>query len=93
MEKKTDRSVIAAKFHNAVANLIVSAASTIRKNAGIDKVVLSGGVFQNKYLSSKAVDMLEGKGFKVYRHRAIDTNDSGIPIGQIAIAAARGICA
>jgi hydrogenase maturation protein HypF len=93
MEKKTDRAVIAAKFHNAVANLIVSAASAIRKNTGTDKVVLSGGVFQNKYLSAKAADILKDKGFKVYRHRGINTNDSGIPIGQIAIAQARGICA
>lgn len=91
--KGTDVSIISAKFHNTVAQAIVAVALKIKKKSGVNEVVLSGGVFQNKYLIAKASGALERKGFKAYRHHAINTNDSGIPIGQIAIARARGICA
>jgi hydrogenase maturation protein HypF len=83
---------ISAKFHNAMAQAIVAVTLRLRKKSGVNRVVFGGGVFQNKYLNAKASGELERKGFKVYRHRAINTNDSGIPIGQIAIARARGIC-
>jgi hydrogenase maturation protein HypF len=69
-----------------VAAAIVDAAARIRKRRGTDRVVLSGGVFQNRYLTSRAVGMLEKKGFKVYTHSKVSANDSGIPLGQIAIA-------
>ena len=54
-----------------------------------DKVVLSGGVFQNKHLTARTIDILTAEGLKVYEHAGIPANDSGIPIGQIAIARAR----
>jgi hydrogenase maturation protein HypF len=59
----------------------------------VKRVVLSGGVFQNKYLKENTVKLLSGNGFKVYTHSSVDTNDSGIPIGQVAIAHARALCA
>ena len=83
---KADISVISAKFHNTVADMVLKVALTMKKKSGIGKVVLSGGVFQNSYLSGRAVILLEEAGFKVYTHGRIAANDSGIPIGQLAIA-------
>ena len=56
---------------------------------GIDKVVLSGGVFQNKYLLDGTISILEENHFKVYAHAAVPTNDGGIALGQLAVASKR----
>lgn len=93
VSKKIPTPIISAKFHNTVACIILEMASRLRSKFGIDKVVLSGGVFQNRFLTARALDMLKQGGFKVYMHSMIPTNDSGIPIGQIAIANARAVCA
>ena len=48
-------SVISAKFHNTVAQVILEVSKQIRKDTSLKKVVLSGGVFQNKYLLEKSL--------------------------------------
>lgn len=50
-------------------------------------VVLSGGVFQNRFLLHGITSMLEGNGFSVFTHRRVSTNDEGIAFGQLAVAA------
>ena len=87
--KKKDSSIISGKFHSTMAHIISDVSIKIRKASKIKKVVLTGGVFQNRYLTEKAFDMLQQNGFKVYVHSSVPTNDAGIPIGQIAIANAR----
>ena len=49
-------------------------------------VVLSGGVFQNRFLLTGISGLLEGNGFSVYTHRQVSPNDEGISLGQLAIA-------
>ena len=49
-------------------------------------VVLSGGVFQNRFLLTGITSLLEEKGFTVYPHRQVSPNDEGICLGQLAIA-------
>ncbi|MFA5085015.1 MAG: carbamoyltransferase HypF, partial [Candidatus Omnitrophota bacterium] len=85
IEKRVAAPVISAKFHNSIAGMILNAAGT----AKVKKVVLSGGVFQNRYLKDRATKLLSKNGFKVYLHSNVETNDAGIPLGQIAIANAR----
>ncbi|HWR82931.1 MAG TPA: carbamoyltransferase HypF [Candidatus Deferrimicrobium sp.] len=75
--------VIAAKFHNTLVEMIVSLAR--RMNEKI--VVLSGGCFQNAYLTARAIRRLSAAGFTVYRHHRVPPNDGGIALGQIAEAA------
>ena len=89
LDKKTPSPRISAKFHNTVAFMILKMA----KRFNFKKIALSGGVFQNRFLSRMARQLLEEHGFEVYTHSNIETNDSGIPIGQIAIANARYVCA
>ena len=52
-------------------------------------VVLSGGVFQNRFLLHGVASLLEEKGFAVYTHHRVSANDEGIALGQLAIAGCR----
>ncbi|MDD5427833.1 MAG: hypothetical protein PHI58_01170 [Candidatus Omnitrophica bacterium] len=92
LAKKTDKAVIACKFHNTIADIIVKISAGLSKRFKTKKVVLSGGVFQNKYLTARAVEGLRAKGLEVYPPRSVPVNDIGIPIGQIAIANTRALC-
>jgi hydrogenase maturation protein HypF len=78
-------STIAARFHNALANWIVEVADRIREK----QIVLSGGVFQNRYLTERIAAKLESRGFVVYTHRQVPPNDGGIALGQIAMSSQR----
>jgi len=82
MKNKTSPKIISAKFHNTLVEIICSVA----EKSNEEKIVLSGGVFQNAYLLEHAVHGLRAKGFKPYWHQRIPTNDGGISLGQIAVA-------
>jgi hydrogenase maturation protein HypF len=73
---------ISAKFHNALAEAVVSMA----KQAGEQRVVLSGGCFQNCYLTERTVRRLQAEGFHPYWHQRVPPNDGGIALGQIVAA-------
>jgi hydrogenase maturation protein HypF len=73
---------IAAKFHNALANWIVAVAHT----TDVRNVVLSGGVFQNAYLTARTRMLLEEQGFRVFTHHQVPANDGGISLGQAVLA-------
>jgi hydrogenase maturation protein HypF len=75
-------SRIAARFHNALVNWIVEVAEQVREK----QIVLSGGVFQNRYLTERAAAVLESRGFVVYTHRQVPPNDGGIALGQAVMA-------
>jgi hydrogenase maturation protein HypF len=79
--------VISAGFHNTVAQFIGETCKVIKEKTGLDKVVLSGGVFQNRLLLLKTTDLLRETGFTVYSHQRVPTNDGGISLGQSVIAA------
>ena len=77
--------VVAARFHAAVAALIVQLAERGREQTGLDVVALGGGVFQNALLVSAAVRDLGERGFTVLRPRLLPPNDGGIALGQLVI--------
>jgi hydrogenase maturation protein HypF len=74
--------MISAKFHNALANWILAVARTTT----LRSVVLSGGVFQNAYLTRRARRLLEADGFDVFTHRQVPANDGGLALGQAVVA-------
>jgi hydrogenase maturation protein HypF len=82
-------AVLAAKFHRSLVNLILHLSMEIRDASGLDRIVLGGGTFQNRFLSEKVMNKLENERFKVYLPRRIPVNDQGIAAGQIAIGAYR----
>jgi hydrogenase maturation protein HypF len=75
--------VIGARFHRAVADLIVDLAQV--DVSGSRTVALSGGVFQNALLLRLAVHGLQAKGFDVITHRHVPPNDGGIALGQLLV--------
>jgi hydrogenase maturation protein HypF len=84
-----DQSTISTKFHNTIILAIFETVNKIRRSEGITKVVLSGGVFQNKYLLEQTTAILEKNNFEVYSHAIVPTNDGGIALGQLAVASKR----
>lgn len=83
------QNVIAARFHNAVAEMILDVCLQVRKKSGIDEVVLSGGVFQNVALLERTLPRLREAGLTAYTHHLVPPNDGGLSLGQAMIAAAR----
>ncbi|MFC1900534.1 carbamoyltransferase HypF [Chloroflexota bacterium] len=80
------QATIASRFHNSIARMILDVCLKISESSGIDRVALSGGVFQNRLLLSKTIDLLENSGLEVFTHRQVPTNDGGISLGQAVIA-------
>ncbi|MBI5580196.1 MAG: carbamoyltransferase HypF [Deltaproteobacteria bacterium] len=80
--------VISARFHNSLVRMLSDLCVLLRGRRGLNRVVLSGGVFQNARLLGGLIPALEGSGFEVYSHRRVPTNDGGIALGQALIAAA-----
>ncbi|MBI4677952.1 MAG: carbamoyltransferase HypF [Elusimicrobia bacterium] len=81
----TSAGEVAAKFHNSLAEAIVG----IARSAGLERVALSGGCFQNRYLTERAVERLSAEGFRPYRHQRVPPNDGSNALGQ-AVAASWG---
>ena len=73
-------NIISTKFHNTLARIILS----ITEISDEEKVVLSGGCFQNALLLQKSTELLQHNGFKVYCHQRIPPNDGGLSLGQIS---------
>ena len=79
-------SEISARFHNTLSTAIVEVCGLIRKSDGLDRVCLSGGVFQNRLLLAKTAAGLRSRGFGVCLHALVPANDGGISLGQAVIA-------
>ena len=74
-----NKAVIAAKFHNTLAEVMLQIAKRGQQNT----IVLSGGCFQNAYLTETCVERLKSAGFTVYTHEKIPPNDGGLALGQL----------
>jgi hydrogenase maturation protein HypF len=80
------KGTIAAEFHNTIAQIIRDMCIRIIARTGINKVALSGGVFQNRLLLRKTINLLKAEGFYILTHKQVPCNDGGISLGQAAIA-------
>jgi len=83
----TSPSEISAKFHNTIISVINEVVKEIRVKYDLNKVVLSGGTFQNKFLLKNIENLLLKNDFEIFSHKKVPTNDGGIALGQLAIAA------
>ena len=77
---------IAARFHNTLVESIVAVA----RRADEERVLLTGGCFQNAYLLERAVRRLRGEGFRPYWPQRVPPNDGGLALGQV-LAAVRAL--
>jgi hydrogenase maturation protein HypF len=80
---------VATRFHAAVAGTTVQACARAASEHGVDRVVLSGGVFQNRRLLTETAAGLEAAGLTVLMPERLPCNDGGIAYGQVAVAAWR----
>jgi hydrogenase maturation protein HypF len=78
-------SRIAARFHCG----LVEGIAAVARRTGERTVALTGGCFQNRLLTESVARRLEADGFRVLLHRHVPTNDGGISLGQILVAAQR----
>lgn len=83
-----DPAALARRFHEGLADLALAWA----RHAGLGRVVLAGGCFQNALLTALVTERLAAAGFQVHRHRLLPPNDGSISAGQavLALAAQRG---
>jgi len=77
---------ISVKFHNTIAKMTNQVCQIIANKTGIKQVALSGGVFQNRLLLRKIINLLENNDFQVFTHKQVPCNDGGISLGQAVIA-------
>ncbi|MFH0839799.1 MAG: hypothetical protein V1883_02140 [Candidatus Omnitrophota bacterium] len=89
LTKREPLAAIARKFHNTLAEAVKRVCMALRREYGLNRVVLSGGVFQNNILLSGSLERLALAGFSVYSHRDISTSDRGVSLGQAVIAASK----
>ncbi len=82
VQAATPTGLISAKFHNTLVEVLVDMA----KRVGVNRVVLSGGCFQNAILTERAVARLREEGFKPFWHEVIPPNDGGLALGQAVVA-------
>jgi hydrogenase maturation protein HypF len=79
------RALVAAKIHNTLVEMVLSVA----RHIGEERVVLTGGCFQNRYLLERAVSGLRAGGFRPFWHHRVPPNDGGLAVGQAVVAASR----
>jgi hydrogenase maturation protein HypF len=84
-----DRRAIAGAFHRTLAEAVAQACVMIREREKLNKVTLSGGVFQNALLLELTLDALAREGFQVYFQTQAPPNDGGLCLGQAAVALAQ----
>ncbi|MDB9314569.1 carbamoyltransferase HypF [Spirulina sp. CS-785/01] len=70
--------VIAAKFHNSLIDSIAAIAQKIE----IDTLILTGGCFQNQYLTETTIQTLKQQGITPYWNTQTPPNDGSIALGQ-----------
>jgi hydrogenase maturation protein HypF len=80
-------SILSARFHNSIVELVITICQQIRSETGNNTTALSGGVWQNQYLLQRTIQKLEENGFVVLQHSQYPTNDGGISLGQAMILA------
>ena len=82
-------ALVAARFHNSIAAGTADACEIEAERRGVRRVVLSGGVFQNRLLLARTAALLADAGLRVLTPERLPPNDGGIAYGQLAVAAAR----
>jgi hydrogenase maturation protein HypF len=80
---------ISGKFHFTIADILAKQCQRVRKEAGLNRVVLSGGVFQNRLLLKNLFQLLIRSEFQVYINHKVPPNDGGLSLGQAAVASAQ----
>jgi hydrogenase maturation protein HypF len=90
LDTRTPAEHRASDFHAAMARVILDQARLARHETGVERVGLTGGVFQNRILSTMALAWLRSDGFEAWLPDAIPCNDGALSLGQVVEFAAGG---
>lgn len=82
-------AILAHRFHITIACMIADICRTLAGRTGVNRIVLSGGVFMNVLLLRETRRRLADAGLQVFSHHQVPANDGGLSLGQLAVAAAR----
>ena len=88
LRQNKSRGLISSKFHHTLVAAFTKATFRVSKETGIQKIVLSGGVFNNDIILNQMIRIFEENNLKVYTHTKVPTGDGGICLGQAVVAAA-----
>jgi len=91
LKRGVDNARIAARIHHSLSTATVGLLSELSRQTSIDRIVLSGGVFQNRLLLEAVAGELRRYGKTVLSPQRYPMNDGGLALGQAAIAAARSL--
>ncbi len=89
MQNRLSVAAISSRFHHSLSALFADLCARIAGETGLNRVVLSGGVFQNALLLTCLSQALTARGLRVFGHCQIPCNDGGICLGQAVAALAR----
>ncbi|MDD4166682.1 MAG: hypothetical protein PHN29_06635, partial [Endomicrobiaceae bacterium] len=82
LKNKISVEQISGKIHETICRIILKQALFFCKKFAVTQIALSGGVFQNRYILSRTIKLLEKEGFKVFYNKLVPINDGGISLGQ-----------
>jgi hydrogenase maturation protein HypF len=82
-------ATLAAIFHESLARGVASACVQLSARHDVDRIALSGGVFQNALLLSRVAGLLRESSLFVYTNQQVPANDGGISLGQALVAASQ----
>jgi len=89
LERATHPPVVAARFHNALADGTAAVVADVAARRGLETAVLSGGTFANRLLLERTSAALASAGLRVLVPERLPPGDGGISLGQAAVAATR----
>jgi hydrogenase maturation protein HypF len=89
VQRKVSAGVVSRRFHEGLVEVFTETAVLLRDRAGLERVCLSGGTFNNVYLARRLENRLSECGFQVYAHRQVPCGDGGLSLGQALVAAHR----
>jgi hydrogenase maturation protein HypF len=79
--------LVAARFQQGVVDMVLAVLRRLREETGLTRATLSGGVFLNRFLTSRCASVLAADGFDVLQHHRVPASDAGIALGQVAVLA------
>lgn len=90
IKRKKKKNIIAARFHNSMAGIIIDTVKKLSRKTGIKTIALSGGVFQNNFLKEKISKALRGSKFRIFTNEKTPVNDLNISLGQYHVLSCSG---
>ncbi|MFN4132170.1 MAG: carbamoyltransferase HypF [Caldimicrobium sp.] len=78
LKKRKEPNIIATKFINTLARVVLDIAERVSLNS----ICLSGGVMMNSPLVQRLEELLTKKGFSIYKNKNFPPNDGGLSLGQ-----------